>query len=134
MTNRPISGLEIHELVSALYTGRWASSIAKIEQLVAISDAWRICELLTSSEGWRERVVAAKIIAAFDLVDLVPPLISTFSGRAESNTCRAFSKLIITTATPDIRHELFEKLRACCTDTPYGRHMVKVIDDASNAG
>jgi hypothetical protein len=65
MTYRPASDPKIHELVSALYTERWASSASKIEQLVAISDAWKICELLTSSDGWRERVVAAKIIAAF---------------------------------------------------------------------
>lgn len=70
MTYRPASDPKIHELVSALYTERWASSASKIEQLVAISDAWKICELLTSSEGWRERVVAAKIIAAFNFVDL----------------------------------------------------------------
>lgn len=122
MTYRPISDLKIHELVSVLYSENWASSICKIEQLVAVSDAWKICELLTSSEGWRERVVAAKIIAAYNLVDLVPPLISTFKGNAESNTVRAFAKLIITTATPDIKHKLLEELRACCPDTPYGKH------------
>lgn len=82
MTYRPASDPKIHELVSALYTQRWASSASKIAELVAISDAWEICELLTSSEGWRERVVEAKIIAAFDFVDLVTPLISTFIGRA----------------------------------------------------
>jgi hypothetical protein len=133
MTYRPISDLKIHELVSVLYLERWVSSISKIEQLVAVSDAREICELLVSSEGWRERVVAAKIIAAFAFVDLVTPLISTFNGRAESYTVRAFAKLIITTATPDIRHKLLEELRACCPDTPYGRHMIKVIDDTSGS-
>lgn len=133
MTYRPMSDPKIHELVSALYSENWASSISKIEQLVAIVDARKICELLIFSEGWRERVVAAKIIAAFDLVDLVTPLISTFRGNAESNTVRAFAKLIATNATPDIRHKLFEELRACCPDTPYGKHMIRVIDDASDA-
>ena len=132
MTYRPASDTKIHELVSALYTERWACSATKIEQLVAISDARKICELLTSSEGWRERVVAAKIIAAFDFIDLVIPLISTFNGRAESNTLRSFVKLIITTAAPDTQHKLLEELRACCPDTSYGRHMIKVIDDASD--
>lgn len=133
MTYRPASDPKIHELVSALYTQRWASSASKIAELVAISDAWEICELLTSSDGWRERVVAAKIIAAFDFVDLVTPLISTFVGRAESNTLRSFVKLIITTATSDSKHKLLEELRACCPDTSYGRHMIKLIDDASDA-
>lgn len=132
MTYRPISDLEIHELVSALYSERWESSVNKIEQLVAISEARKICEILTSNEGWRERVVAAKIIAAFGFVDLVTPLIKTFSGNAESNTCRSFVKLVIGTATPDSRRTLLDELRACCPDTAYGRHMAKVVDDASD--
>ena len=133
MAYRPVSDLKIHELVSALYTEGWASSASKIEQLVAISDAREICEFLTSSEGWRERVVAAKIIAAFEFVDLVTPLISTFVGRAESNTLRSFVKLIITAASSGSKHKLLQELRACCPDTSYGRHMIEVIDDASDA-
>ena len=100
---------------------------------MAVSEARKICEFLTSSDGWRERVVAAKIIAAFGFADLVTPLISTFSGREESNTVRAFARLITTTAMPNVRHKLFEELRVCCPDTSYGRHMITVIDDASNA-
>jgi len=133
MTYSPIADQKIHELVSVLYTEKWASSISKIKQLVANSDARKICELLTSSEGWRERVVAARIIAAFELVDLVTPLISTFKDHTESNSVRSFAKLIITTATPDIRHKLLQELRACCPDTQYGRHMIKVIDEVSDA-
>lgn len=119
--------------MSALYLERWGSSVSKIEQLVAVSDARKICEILSSNEGWRERVVAAKIIAAFGFVDLVTPLIKTFSGHAESNTCRAFVKLVIGTATPDSRHTLLDELRACCPDTTYGRRMAKVIGDACDA-
>jgi hypothetical protein len=111
MTHRPAFDPKIHELVSALYTERWASSASKIEQLMAISDAWKTCELLTSSEGWRGRVVAAKIITAFDFIDLVTPLLSTFIGRAESNTLRAIVKLIIATAMPDSDCSFFMQKR-----------------------
>jgi hypothetical protein len=106
----------------------------KIEQLVAVSEARKVCELLTASEGWRERVAAAKIIAAFGLVDLITPLISTFSKNAESYSARAFAQLIITTATVDLRQGLLEKLRDCCPDTPYGRHMIEMIDNACDTG
>lgn len=70
MKYRPMSDPKIHELVSALYTERWTSSASRIKELVTISEARKICELLTSSEGWRERVVAAKIIAASALPDM----------------------------------------------------------------
>ena len=133
MTYRPLSDPKIHELVSALYTERWASSASRIKELVTISEARKICELLTSSEGWRERVVASKIIAAFDYVDLVKPLIRTFIGHAEWNTLLSFLRLITTTAPPNIKHELFEELRACCPDTSYGRHMLEKIENASDA-
>ena len=134
MTYHPIADPKIDDLVCGTYSEDWAASIRKIEQLVAASNARKVCELLTASEGWRERVVAAKIIAAFGLVDLIKPLISTFSSNAQSYTARAFAKLIITTATLDLRHDLLEELRVRCPDTSYGRHMIEMIDDVSNTG
>ena len=127
----PLADSRIYDLVVLLYTEKWPSSISKIRQLLDTAEASRICKVLIVSAGWRERVVAAKIIAAFGLSELVAALIGTFSENPEANTARAFAKLVATTAAPELRDGLLGEFRDACPATPYGKNMSVIIAAAA---
>lgn len=120
----------MHELVIQLYTGNWSGSVSKVTELVAPSDAPQLVRELTLCKGWRERVVAAKIACAFELHELVGPLIRTFAAGPETYTAAAFARLISSLRTPEAL-ALLVALRQACPANAHGKHLLEVIERAS---
>ena len=120
----------MHDLVVNLYSGNWSGSVSKAAELVAAADAPRIVRELTLCQGWRERVVAAKIACAFELRELVAPLVRTFAQGPETYTAAAFAKLISSLALPEGR-ALLTVLREACPTNAYGKHLLEVIERES---
>lgn len=117
----------MNDIVAQLYAGEWTSSLSKAATLVAAADAPTFVRELTLSNGWRERVVAAKIAAAFQLRELVEPLVQTFAWNPETYTAIAFSRLI---ASLDLAEgsTLLGHLRQACPAGEYGSQLVKIIE------
>ncbi len=120
----------MRELVTQLYSGSWKRSVHKATELIHADEAEQVVQELTRSSGWRERVVAAKLVAAFDLRHCVAPLVRTFSAGPENYTAVAFSKLLAEVEVPD-KAILFGQLCAACPDSAYGRHLLEAIKNAS---
>ena len=130
MKYAPPESSRIHELVVQLYAGNWNASVQKAHTLVAVTEASSIVEELTRSAGWRERVVAAKIAHAFELSKLVGPLVQTFGANPETYTASAFARLLASFESSD-KDSLLSKLREACPATPYGNHLLELIEKAS---
>jgi len=132
MKYAPPESSRLHELVVQLYAGSWNSSVQKARTLVAVTEASSIVEELTRSAGWRERVVGAKLAHAFALNELVGPLVQTFGANPETYTASAFAKLLASFESPD-KESLLSKLREACPATPYGKHLLELIEKASTS-
>lgn len=127
----PLDDAKLHDLVVSLYSMNWEASIPRVREQVDVFKAISVCEVLIATEGWRERVVAAKIISAFGLTELVVPLVKTFSANPEMHTARAYAKLVASTAPSNRRGSLLEELCSACPDSPYGKNMIKAITSSS---
>jgi hypothetical protein len=118
----------MNDLVRALCLAKWESSGALAKSLIASPELARsTAEKLIDNTGWRERVTAAKLIAAFELNDLVPALLTTFEKNPEEYTCRAFSRL----AVQSLGHHAviyLAKMKQACPDNDYGRHLQELIE------
>lgn len=129
----PTLGLKsMSELVTQLYGGNWKQSVQRAAELVQAERAEQVVLELTSSSGWRERVVAAKIVSAFGLRQCVAPLIRTFAANPENYTAIAFAKLLADVEVPD-KDQVLGQLREACPNSPYGKHLLNVIQNASAA-
>jgi len=126
----PTESSRLHEIVVQLYAGNWNSSVQKARTLLTTNEAVALVKELTRSAGWRERVVAAKVAHAFKLKELVGPLVQTFGANPEIYTASAFAKLLVSFEAPD-RNLLLNKLRQACPASPYGSHLLEVIEKAS---
>jgi hypothetical protein len=126
----PIENSRLHEIVVQLYLEEWHSSVRKAALLVDANEATQFVTELTKSKGWRERVVAAKIICAFDLDEFIAPLVHTFVSNPENYTAEAFSRLISSSTLPD-KDALLSEMQKACPTTPYDNHLLEVIENAS---
>ncbi|APR66774.1 hypothetical protein CN03_07375 [Thalassolituus oleivorans] len=119
--------------VKALYLKSWDEAKAEALVIVPLEEASNIVNELSCSQGWRERVVAANIISAFELHTLAPALIKTFSENPESYTCSAFSLLVRELPKVD-QSELTKYMLSYCPDGSYGDYLRSTISEvASNA-
>ncbi|MBD8881778.1 hypothetical protein IHE49_14925 [Rhodanobacter sp. 7MK24] len=122
----------MRNLVAQLYGGSWRRSVQKAAELVQAEEAEQVVQDLTRSSGWRERVVAAKLVSAFGLRHCVAPLVRTFAAGPENYTAIAFATLLAEVDVPD-KDQLLGQLRAACPDSSYGKHLLEVIQNASAA-
>jgi hypothetical protein len=120
----------MRDLVAQLYGGSWKPSVQKAAELVRAEQAEQVVQELTRSSGWRERVVAAKLVSAFRLRHCVAPLVRTFAAGPENYTAIAFVRLLAEVEVPD-KDQLLGQLREACPDSSYGRHLLEVIQNAS---
>ena len=128
----PLSDPRLREVVVQLYGGGWNAAIQRVGQVVAVDEAVQVVEKLMASEGWRERVAAARIASAFELYHFVEPLVRTFASNPETYTASAFASLLGASDAPN-RHALLAELELSCPESPYGRHLVEVIKNAFSA-
>jgi hypothetical protein len=123
----------MHDLVVSLYLGNWESSVAKAAALVSADQTLPVVRALTANAGWRERVVAAKIICAFDLKSEVDTLIKTFNTNPESHTANAFSHLLSSLPESDAA-PLLKQMRQACPATAYGESLLRIIEKNNRHG
>ena len=117
------------ELVKQLYGVHWGKVPDRVKELVSSQQqAETLVKELTLNRGWRERVTAAKIIAAYRLKALAPILVATFREGPEYYTCRAFSIMVAETLGQD-GVSLLEEMKKSCPADDYGNNMVKVINE-----
>jgi hypothetical protein len=126
----PIENSRLHEIVLQLYLGEWHSSVRKAALLIGTDEATQFVSKLSKSTGWRERVTAAKIVCAFDLHEFVTPLVQTFASNPENYTAEAFSLLLLSSVVPE-KDALLSEMQKACPTTPYGNHLLKVIENIS---
>ena len=120
------------DYVKALYLKAWDEAVAEALVIIPSQEATDIVIELSSSMGWRERVVAANIISAFQLYSLAPGLIKTFSKNPESYTCSAFSLLLRELPKQD-QSELVQYMLSCCPDDSYGDHLRSTISEVTSS-
>jgi hypothetical protein len=125
----PIKNSRLQEIVVQLYLGEWNSSVRKAASLVGAHEATQVVTELSKSTGWRERVTAAKIICAFNLHEFTDPLVHTFTSNPENYTAEAFSQLLSSSMVPD-KDALLREMQKACPTTPYGNHLLEVIEKA----
>jgi len=119
-----------NEIVKQLYGVHWGDASNRVKKLVpSEQEAQMLVKTLTQHRGWRERVAAAKIIATYQLKELVPSLVTTFRNGPEYYTCRAFSRMVAETLSTD-GIPLLEEMKQSCQSDDYGNIMVKVISEA----
>jgi hypothetical protein len=105
-------------------------SFARIREVITSKDeAERIADLLIKSSGWRERVVAAKIVTAYSLYDRAAPLVETFIAAQENYTAIAIAKMLKTLDAPGTNAAL-KRMIDSCPNSDYGNHLKQVIHDA----
>jgi hypothetical protein len=119
------------DYVKALYLKTWDDAIAEALVIIPSQEATNVAEELSSSMGWRERVVAANVISAFQLHSLAPSLIRTFSKNPETYTCSAFSLLVRELPKQD-QSELVEYMFNHCPDGNYGDHLRSTISEITS--
>lgn len=119
------------DYVKALYLKTWDDAVAEALVIIPSQEATNVVKELSSSMGWRERVVAANIISAFQLHSLAPGLIKTFSKNPESYTCSAFSLLLRELPKKD-QSELVEYMLNHCPDGNYGDHLRSTISEITS--
>jgi hypothetical protein len=118
-----------NEIVKQLYMTSWSQVSDSVQKLVrSEQEAQMLVKALTQHRGWRERVTAAKIVAAYKLNELAPQLVATFHKGPEYYTCRAFTRMIAETLGSDGIQLLGEMKRSCHSDD-YGNNMIKVINE-----
>ena len=120
------------DYVKALYLKAWDEAVAEALLIIPSQEAADIVIELSSSMGWRERVVAANIISAFQLYSLASGLIKTFSKNPESYTCSAFSLLLRELPKQD-QSELVEYMLSYCPDDSYGDHLRSTISEVTSS-
>ena len=119
------------DYVKALYLKTWEDAVAEALVIIPSQEATNVAEELSSSMGWRERVVAANVISAFQLHSLAPSLIRTFSKNPEAYTCSAFSLLVRELPKQD-QSELVEYMLNHCPDGNYGDHLRSTISEITS--
>jgi hypothetical protein len=115
-------------VVLELYETNWENSVARAKSLLASNElADSIVRQLTVSAGWRERVAASKVIAAFQLKALIPDLIATFDVNPENYTCLAFSTMV-TQVLGETALPFLDQMICACPSDSYGAHLRDIIE------
>ena len=123
--------MEDLDFVRALYGNDWNDLEEVLLNLQLEPElAYPLASRLSLNRGWRERVAAAKLIAAYRLQALVEPLIRTFASNPETHTCRAFHRML-KEFPEELQCSMRELLRDACGEGSYGEHLLSILDQTS---
>lgn len=116
------------EIVRELYLANWDEAMTKSVSLCDRNEASSLIKNLIKSKGWRERVVAAKLIGAFSLYESMEELLSTFQHNPEYYTCQTFVEMILHSTF--CNKELFlTAMQEQCTEDDYGKYLKSIINE-----
>jgi len=115
----------LRDIVIPLYG--WSRDEELRKLVPTLHRAIEVVRELSKSPRWRERVVAAKLIRAYQLAGEVDDLVRTFAACPESHTVQAFSEMLAEVRVPNAE-ELLNEMREACRKWEHGQDLVKIIN------
>ena len=128
---RTVSDEELIRVTKLLYNKSWNDSVLTVRDEFDEKEAYLYAKALSKEKGWRQRVSGAAIVYTYQIKDLVPPYINSFSETPETHTCYAFLNMLAFLDN-EAKHKYQSKMKGMCSSDAHGNHLISLIEKAAN--